>query len=141
MDSEGWRHVALCIVRDGDRVLLCEAVDRVNGEAFLRPPGGGIEPGESPQEGLVREVEEELGCGLLNVRALCGIRNEFVFEGQPGRELVYVFEADLDDRSLYQRDQVPLFEAGWQEARWVSMASLRQGGPPLFPAGLLSALE
>lgn len=31
-------------------------------------PGGGLEPGESPEEGVVREVQEETGCEVAIVR-------------------------------------------------------------------------
>jgi len=47
---------ALILDRE-DRVLLVRAA---NGRFYL--PGGRIEPGETPEQALIREVEEE--CGL-----------------------------------------------------------------------------
>lgn len=31
-------------------------------------PGGGLEPGESPEKGIVREMEEETGCRIKIIR-------------------------------------------------------------------------
>jgi 8-oxo-dGTP diphosphatase len=42
---------------DQDRVLLCETQFKTDWEL----PGGIVEPGESPRQGAVREVREELG--------------------------------------------------------------------------------
>ncbi|NWF82348.1 MAG: NUDIX domain-containing protein [Bryobacteraceae bacterium] len=47
---------ALMVVRDG-RLLLCKK--RRGGALIL--PGGKIEPGETPEQCVIREVREELG--------------------------------------------------------------------------------
>lgn len=53
--------VAAAVVRDGDRVLMTQrpAGDPLGG--MWEFPGGKLEPGETPQEALEREVLEELG--------------------------------------------------------------------------------
>ena len=53
---------------DGDsRVLLInEAMD--GGEAYWLTPGGGLEPGETPQQAAVREAYEETGL-LIRIPA------------------------------------------------------------------------
>ena len=52
-------HVAAAIIRDGDRIF---ATQRGYGEYkdWWEFPGGKIEPGETPQEALIREIREEL---------------------------------------------------------------------------------
>ena len=54
-------HVAAAVIRDGDRVF---ATQRGYGEwkDYWEFPGGKIEPGETPEEAIVREIHEELGA-------------------------------------------------------------------------------
>jgi 8-oxo-dGTP pyrophosphatase MutT (NUDIX family) len=136
-----WREVALCVFRSDDRILVSEGVDRVDGEVFLRPPGGGIEPGESPQQAMGREIEEELQLAVQDVRLLGVLRNEFTFEGRPCREVTHVFEADFVDATTYDRDEIPLFEHGWRTARWMAISSFAaKGSLELYPSGLQELL-
>lgn len=48
------------IVRDG-RILLCRVAAGNLGEGLWTLPGGGLDFGEAPEAGVVREVEEETG--------------------------------------------------------------------------------
>ena len=53
--------VGAAIVRDG-RVLAARRTSPPEAAGRWELPGGKVEPGESPDEALVREVAEELGC-------------------------------------------------------------------------------
>ncbi len=62
IDWSTWRPVdlaTLLFVREGGRVLLIEK-KRGLGEGLVNAPGGRLEPGETPREAALREVEEEL---------------------------------------------------------------------------------
>ena len=48
------------VVRDG-RMLLCHVAPGYQGEGLWTLPGGGLDFGEAPEAGAVREVEEETG--------------------------------------------------------------------------------
>ena len=50
----------VCMDADG-RVLLLRWRDHVSDEAIWEPPGGGIDPGETPLEAAIRELTEETG--------------------------------------------------------------------------------
>lgn len=52
--------VAAVVVR-GERVLLCQRHDGEHLPLLWEFPGGKIDPGETPEEALVRELREELG--------------------------------------------------------------------------------
>ncbi|MEV4222497.1 NUDIX domain-containing protein [Nonomuraea sp. NPDC049725] len=50
----------VCLDRDG-RVLLMHWYDKVSGQDVWEPPGGGLDPGETPLEAARRELTEETG--------------------------------------------------------------------------------
>ena len=55
--------VGAAIVRDR-RVLACRRTAPPSAAGRWELPGGKVEPGETPEAALVREVREELGVGL-----------------------------------------------------------------------------
>ena len=55
--------VGAAILRGG-RCLVAQRGNGMTEPGRWEFPGGKIEPGESPQAALVREVEEELGCAI-----------------------------------------------------------------------------
>jgi 8-oxo-dGTP diphosphatase len=61
--------VGAAIVRDG-RVLAARRTTPAEAAGRWEFPGGKVEPGETPDEALVREVVEELGCTVDVVRWL-----------------------------------------------------------------------
>ena len=104
------RVIAIAVVRRGDALLVVEGFDAVKGSHYYRPLGGGVEPGERAAEALAREFREELGTGIANVRQLAVLENIFACDGRPGHEVVFLFEAELTDRSLYERDAIDAAE-------------------------------
>ena len=49
------------VLRDDGRVLLFEFCDPLNDRRFWITPGGGLEDGESHEQGAIRELREETG--------------------------------------------------------------------------------
>ena len=61
--------VAACAMIDADgRVLICKRPQGKQLAGLWEFPGGKVEAGETPEECLIRELEEELG---VNVTAAC----------------------------------------------------------------------
>jgi len=74
--------VGAAVVRDG-RVLAARRTTPVSAAGRWELPGGKVEPGESPEAALAREVHEELGCdvevtGWLDGRVPVGEHHELV---------------------------------------------------------------
>lgn len=136
------RPKAVCATRREDEVLVVPAVDSVKGETFYGLPGGGVEFGEYATDAVRREMREELGAELTDVTLLGVLENVFTYEGRPGHEIVFVFEARFADAGFYTRDEVVGDEEGTAfVARWVPLAQFGHGGPPLYPTGLLELLR
>jgi 8-oxo-dGTP diphosphatase len=63
--------VGAAIVRDG-ALLAARRTTPAAAAGRWELPGGKVEPGESPDAALVREIQEELGCRVLVVAWLDG---------------------------------------------------------------------
>lgn len=133
---------AFCILRWQDRFLLSEGYDPVKDEHFLRPLGGSIEFGEFSESAVVRELKEEIGADLENVLLLGVLESRFVFDGKPGHEIVFVYEAGLVDQQRYSEDSFFGVESDGKPfpVRWISREELQGGQRPLYPHGLLAML-
>ena len=137
------RPIAICVFRDGNRILVGDGYDPTKREVFYRPLGGGIRFGEASQVALRREIHEELGVEIENPRLLGVLENLFTFDGEPGHEVVFVYDAELKDPSLYQRDQFDGQESNGQpfRVRWIDIGSRGPNEPPVYPAGLIDLLQ
>lgn len=143
----GIRAVALCIFRrlakDGsDEFLFIDHFDHGRQLPFWRPLGGSIEPGERAIDAVRREVHEELGADIEDVRQVAVLENIFEYLGEAGHEIVFVFEARFVDAALYEGAALPGEESDGVAftAVWTGIAELCREERPLFPDGLLGFL-
>jgi 8-oxo-dGTP pyrophosphatase MutT (NUDIX family) len=139
------RPLAICIFRDGDRILVGEGYDPVKRETFYRPLGGGIEFGERAEETVRREVREEIDAQAESLQYLFTLENIFTFNGAAGHEIVMVFDGRLVNEDLYLQEEFEGQEFdGFRQAPlkavWKKIAEF---GPhvPLYPDGLLARLN
>ncbi|MRD48064.1 NUDIX domain-containing protein [Caenimonas koreensis DSM 17982] len=141
MPSPTIRALAICLFTHDGKILVNGAHDPVKGLSFCRPLGGGIEFGETGEQAVVREIREEIGAEVTNLRYLGTLENIFTYLGKPGHELVRVYDGQLADSSLYDRAFITGVESDGQpfRAEWRTLESF---GPelPLFPHGLIDLL-
>jgi ADP-ribose pyrophosphatase YjhB (NUDIX family) len=121
------RPIAICLFRNGNRILVSDGIDPETGSPYCRPLGGSIEFGERAQEAVVREIRE---ARLLGV-----IENLSTFDGQQGHKIVFVFDARFVDESFYARATLPFHEAGWASGE-TRRLDLTREGDRLVPEGL-----
>jgi 8-oxo-dGTP pyrophosphatase MutT (NUDIX family) len=134
------RPLAIAVVKRGDELLVSEGHDDVKEETFYRPLGGGIEFGEPAEVALRREFQEELAAELTNVVLLGVVENIFTVFGRPGHEIVFVFDAELTDRSWYERDDLGTVLDEGSPVTWRPLRDFTGGDLILYPDGLVELL-
>ena len=141
MSEEKIRPIAICVCRDGERILVAEGHDSKKGETFYRPLGGTIEFGERGEEAVQREFREEIAADLVEVRYVGMLENIFTYEGRRGHEIVLVYDGRLTDASLYENEVIEGDEMGERfKAVWIRLDEFGEGKPPVYPEGLLALL-
>lgn len=65
-------------------------------------PGGFIDPGESSEDGLRREMLEEVGLTILSLQYLTSAPNRYIYRGieLPVLDMFYVVEVEHRDVNL-----------------------------------------
>ena len=141
MREEKIRPIAICVCRDGERILVAEGHDSKKGQTFYRPLGGTIEFGERGDETVQREFLEEINAALTDVRYLGVLESIYTYEGWRGHEIVLVYDGALADDRLYQKEVIQGDELGHAfKAVWKRLAEFGPGRPPVYPDGLLELL-
>jgi ADP-ribose pyrophosphatase YjhB (NUDIX family) len=121
------RVITVCVIRIRDSILILGGYDTIEGRHFYRPPGGEVEFGETTEEAMKREIREELSLGISSLKLLGVLENIFIYEGEKGHEIVYVYEVRFTDVSAYERDRFELLEDSGEvwSVRWRKLELLR----------------
>ena len=138
------RPLAICVFLNDNRILVAEGYDPVKGQTFYRPLGGGIKFGERSEETIHRELMEEIGAEVGDLKYLGTLENIFVFDGKPGHEIVQVYDGVLKNSGLYEQAEVegkdadvgPSFKAVWKR-----LDEFGEDKSILYPTGLLELLK
>ncbi len=112
-------HVAVAVIVREGRVLIARRPDHSHQGGLLEFPGGKVEPGETVQQALVREIAEETGLQVPidSLQPVIGIRHDYgdkrVFldvwetaaatgapEGREGQPIEWQLPGQLDDNDF-----------------------------------------
>jgi 8-oxo-dGTP pyrophosphatase MutT (NUDIX family) len=139
------RPLAICVFRHQNRILVMEGYDPLKKEHFYRPLGGGIEFGEPGSETVCRELMEEINVEVdpQSLKYLGTLENIFTFNGEPGHEIVMIYDGALKDSGLYERTVIMGREVDGEEFRaiWKNIDEFGVGKSILYPTGLLEMLQ
>jgi len=138
------RPIAICLFRHNDKILVLEGYDPSKGETFYRPLGGGIEFGEYSIDTIHREIMEEIDAEARDLVYIGTLENIFTFDGEPGHEIVQVYDGALVESGLYEQAVIFGHEAEVEEhfqAMWKSLDEFGPGKSILYPDGLLELCE
>lgn len=140
MSQHRIRPLALCVFHHRGKILVNVFEDAVTQQRLYRPLGGGIEFGERGVQAIAREISEELGQHIHDIRLLGTLESIFTHDGKPGHEIVQVFDARFDDERLYQQSWLQGHESDGApfQARWCDNADFNGA---LVPEGLAELLK
>ena len=108
----------------------------------VRPIGGTVKYGEKTEAAIRREIREEISQEITGRRLLSVLENIFYVNGTIAHEIVYIYDAQFSDASVYKQQSITVHETGGVtlKAAWRSIGffsdSLR-----LVPGGLLPLLN
>ncbi len=126
---------AMCLIEHKGKLLLCNGYDSVKKEKFLRVIGGGVDFGEKAEDAVRREVKEELGSDLENLKFITVLENVFVYKGERGHEVVFLYKGDLTNKDIYNAEKVPILDRqdDFRDTEWISISDVLENKVILYP--------
>lgn len=80
-----------------------------------------------------RKIMEELGSEITNVELQGASENIFVYEGESGDEVVFMYTADLVNQELYDQKEISILDHPEGIAEWISVEQVLNGEKVLYP--------
>lgn len=108
------------IVRDGKIFMARRAKTKITFPDQFELVGGHLDPGEQPADGLIREIQEELGVTV----SVGQIVDAFTYEDHEGLKIEICYLCELADSTI----EPVLQPADHSEARWITSAEIASIG-------------
>jgi ADP-ribose pyrophosphatase YjhB (NUDIX family) len=96
--------------RPTDGAILVQRDTGADRRHFERLLGGHVEFGERAEQAVRRELREEIGQEIRDVRLVQVLENLFTLDGAPGHEIVFVFEAGFVDAGAYDIEEQAILD-------------------------------
>ncbi|WP_436520190.1 NUDIX hydrolase [Actinoplanes sp. HUAS TT8] len=128
----------ICFDADG-RVLLMNWRDPIDGHQLWEPPGGGIDPGETPLEAARRELTEETGLDPEAVSAtFVMVDRDTIWKGRrmTGPEQFFAARYPIAGPDLAREGLLPYEKAELLGHAWVHPSDFSSLPDPLEPPSL-----
>lgn len=109
-----------------ENILVCRYQ---NGTITL--PGGRVQFGETTEDALKREINEELNTACQKIEYVGIIENFFSVTGRRYHEFLFVYRVELEDKRAFQNTQTETFS-------WESLAILDHLTPTVLNKMLLA---
>jgi 8-oxo-dGTP diphosphatase len=101
-------NVTAAIIRDGGKVLICQRPKSKSCELLWEFPGGKIEAGETDEQCLIRECQEELG---ITIKVL-SLFSEVTFDYPQRTVHINFYICEIVDGTLQKKEH--------NDIRWTS---------------------
>jgi len=142
MEESNIQALALCIFRNKENILVKEGFDDHTSSYYYRPLGGKMSFGEYSWEALRREIRTEIGEDIKNLSFIGPAENIYKQNGSTEHELIFMFEGEFVNRSVYKKDKIQLSIHNGTEsyAIWKPLEDFISKQSLLYPDGLLEIL-
>ena len=137
------RKAVRAVIMTPDHRVLMMKVETVTGIHVWIAPGGGLEPGESEEEGLRREVAEETGARNFCLGPPLWNRNhEFSWDGRTysQNEVYYLVQAEHFD-PVIDVEASPDEASAFRGFHWWSIDSIARSAEKFAPRNLHCLLK
>lgn len=131
------------LIRRNQEILVQEIREADGSLKGYRPLGGSIAFTERSYHALEREFIEELGEDIKITSLFCVAEEIFEHKGQPGHEIVFVYEAEFLNKDTYNENIVERMDSTSGQmikAVWIDPNHIPDN-LPLFPTDLEAHLK
>ena len=127
-----YRSGALCVVIRDSKILMVK--HNRGGKQYYTLPGGGIEPGETPEEAVLRELWEECSVSGKIIKKLGAYHPSY-----SGDTTIHSFHVDIGSQAPKLGENLSAEELQvLQEVRWMALDEICERDRAfLWSAGLL----
>ena len=143
MREQSIRVTARCLLRHRGQILTISAQDPDKPEPHYSVPGGGVEFGETSEQAICREMREELGAEIADLKLRAVTEEIFQVLGQTHHGIVFLYEGRFVDPGFYARPVIPYVEGLAPRARatWMPASVFLSGEKRLLPERLVEMLK
>lgn len=135
METQEIKVKAMCVLERDGKFIVSKGYDTVKKENFYRILGGHLDFGERAEDGVRREIREELGCEIEKLKFLTVLENIFIYNGEAGHEIIFLYSGELSDKSLYEKQSITIVEPDKTfEAVWVSKKDIVGNKIRVYPS-------
>lgn len=131
---------AMCLLLQDGYILVGDGnsfksnVRKVVPGNFYRVLGGHLEHNENPEEAVRREIMEESGLQIKNLKFLETFKNDYVYAGEKNHELISLFVGEPKEDKLDKSKVIHKVEDTYEfDVVWISVKEVLQGKRILRP--------
>jgi len=105
------------VLNPSNEILLVQVYRYITGALEWELPAGFIDDNELPQNALIREISEETGCEIKNIKQL----TNFYSSNGLSNQQIFAFSAycDTKPRATYDKNEIKTYQ-------WVAISTIKQ---------------